>query len=842
MTDPFFKGDITTQQHLLDQQREIEENFKKLKALFSDDGLSLEQKQQIKNKLLELKEIYSKNKQTLIQMGVDPTMQGSKDSTNTENATEASSKPAEEQKIHVNKVDVKEDASKNRSFNFNTILIGCGGIFLLMLGGVAFLFYYMITHPAQLKNIGLEPADVKRLLQTFTTVFFGIISIVGFILFVMNIYRLFNSKRRSKIGFIFGMLLGISFLGGGVVLGYMVMEKVNAISPDDILGNSNLVRPYIVTKKKNTYIGEIKAPLVGPMQLKFGLNSSLLTKQVLPKIKGKVNTIKLLCGNGQELSITPQSEYFNGICFYRNMVEKGYPLEVVVGYLDAQTSEQQYHSINVGNITLDGIITMTGKKGKTLNPGKDNEILGGIAGDTVNFDASELFRNLGISDYTITWDLDGDGKIDRENETNISYRYTVAGVYTVAIRIPSLGDHLYTFPIRIEQADIPVGDIEDRNLGNNSYVFSVNFFENTKTITKYLFQVLDKDKNSIKKEESTMNTFSYTFDNPGTYYIKTIFVTQDGKQGEILSNAIEIQNNSIADFEFKVFSKSYTEDVFSASTVQKNGDNNYAIELTEIPSVVQIQVDRKYLESKGYHLTAKKGDQPLVFADNKIDVEINTPKTHTISLLAKKDDNTEILEKTLIIKITREGVVGKMNITPDTVGTSPFTVRFDASASKINDPEDEIVYFSWDFGDGKIKKNISESVIEHVYYYDVKKNSGEYYPTLKIKTRKGREYLIGEGTMILVKQPLDSLKIHIDSHPGQVAEVGDIVKFSLEADGLPTKIQWDFGDGKNSYECRGRECIETKKIYYSTGEYKIKVNIEYENRIPLEGDITLRVK
>ncbi len=842
MTDPFFKWDITTQQHLLDQQREIEENFKKLKALFSDDGLSLEQKQQIKNKLLELKEIYSKNKQTLIQMGVDPTMQGSKDSTNTENATEASSKPAEEQKIHVNKVDVKEDASKNRSFNFNTILIWCGGIFLLMLWGVAFLFYYMITHPAQLKNIGLEPADVKRLLQTFTTVFFGIISIVGFILFVMNIYRLFNSKRRSKIWFIFWMLLGISFLWGGVVLWYMVMEKVNAISPDDILGNSNLVRPYIVTKKKNTYIWEIKAPLVGPMQLKFWLNSSLLTKQVLPKIKGKVNTIKLLCGNGQELSITPQSEYFNGICFYRNMVEKGYPLEVVVWYLDAQTSEQQYHSINVGNITLDGIITMTGKKGKTLNPGKDNEILWGIAGDTVNFDASELFRNLWISDYTITWDLDGDGKIDRENETNISYRYTVAGVYTVAIRIPSLGDHLYTFPIRIEQADIPVGDIEDRNLWNNSYVFSVNFFENTKTITKYLFQVLDKDKNSIKKEESTMNTFSYTFDNPGTYYIKTIFVTQDGKQGEILSNAIEIQNNSIADFEFKVFSKSYTEDVFSASTVQKNWDNNYAIELTEIPSVVQIQVDRKYLESKGYHLTAKKWDQPLVFADNKIDVEINTPKTHTISLLAKKDDNTEILEKTLIIKITREWVVGKMNITPDTVGTSPFTVRFDASASKINDPEDEIVYFSWDFGDGKIKKNISESVIEHVYYYDVKKNSWEYYPTLKIKTRKGREYLIGEGTMILVKQPLDSLKIHIDSHPGQVAEVGDIVKFSLEADGLPTKIQWDFGDGKNSYECRGRECIETKKIYYSTGEYKIKVNIEYENRIPLEWDITLRVK
>ncbi len=198
------------------------------------------------------------------------------------------------------------------------------------------------------------------------------------------------------------------------------------------------------------------------------------------------------------------------------------------------------------------------------------------------------------------------------------------------------------------------------------------------------------------------------------------------------------------------------------------------------------------MKTRGYSLIAKEGNTPIVFSDDIITIEINEPIKRTISLIAKKMDSDETITKDLTINIEREGVIGKMNISPDTVGTSPFTVRFDASTSQINDTEDEIVYFTRDFGDGNVKKNISEAVVEHIYYYDIKNNSGEFYPTLKIKTKKGREYLIGEGTMILVKQPIEHLNIHIDSHPGQVAEVGDIVKFSLEIDGYPTKIKRNF--------------------------------------------------
>jgi len=76
-------------------------------------------------------------------------------------------------------------------------------------------------------------------------------------------------------------------------------------------------------------------------------------------------------------------------------------------------------------------------------------------------------------------------------------------------------------------------------------------------------------------------------------------------------------------------------------------------------------------------------------------------------------------------------------VKPDTVGTDPFEVTFDASTTILNDTSDEIVSFSWDFGDGSEKKlNFSESIITHTYRYDTQNENGTFHPVLTIKTRK----------------------------------------------------------------------------------------------------------
>jgi hypothetical protein len=57
---------------------------------------------------------------------------------------------------------------------------------------------------------------------------------------------------------------------------------------------------------------------------------------------------------------------------------------------------------------------------------------------------------------------------------------------------------------------------------------------------------------------------------------------------------------------------------------------------------------------------------------------------------------------------------------------------------------------------------------------------------------------------ILVKKAVDEILIRIDSHPAQVAKIGDTVEFSLDVSGLPERIMWDFGNG-STMEFPGRQ-------------------------------------
>jgi PKD repeat protein len=180
-------------------------------------------------------------------------------------------------------------------------------------------------------------------------------------------------------------------------------------------------------------------------------------------------------------------------------------------------------------------------------------------------------------------------------------------------------------------------------------------------------------------------------------------------------------------------------------------------------------------------------------------------------------------------------------VTPDTVGIDPFTVKFDASTTKVNDPTDEIVYFTWDFGDGVVKKNLSESIVSHSYTYDTKTENGTYKPVLTITTKKGRQISISPDNNIIVKRANQTLTIRVDSHPAQLANIGDRVSFSLAINGLPTEINWNFGNGK-TLKCQGRECIQATQIYSEVGTYTIRAEAVFDNQPTIEGTIVLKVK
>ena len=57
---------------------------------------------------------------------------------------------------------------------------------------------------------------------------------------------------------------------------------------------------------------------------------------------------------------------------------------------------------------------------------------------------------------------------------------------------------------------------------------------------------------------------------------------------------------------------------------------------------------------------------------------------------------------------------------------------------------------------------------------------------------------------IIVKKAVEELAIRIDSHPAQLAPMGETVEFSVQVNGLPKTILWDFDDGQ-TIELPGRQ-------------------------------------
>jgi PKD repeat protein len=131
--------------------------------------------------------------------------------------------------------------------------------------------------------------------------------------------------------------------------------------------------------------------------------------------------------------------------------------------------------------------------------------------------------------------------------------------------------------------------------------------------------------------------------------------------------------------------------------------------------------------------------------------------------------------------------------------------------------------------------------MNHTYVYDTAADNGIYSPKITITTKKGLTGTIVPPYPITVKKKISTLHISIDSHPSQIARVGDKVDFSLELNGLPKTITWDFGNGKN-LQCVSRQCVQASTVYSIPGRYDIKTTVTYPDKPSIEGTIALQVQ
>lgn len=726
------------------------------------------------------------------------------------------------------------------------VIIGCWILFMFVIGWLSLVFYNLMNNPAQLTSVGLDPNTTKILLQTFSVIFFGLLTFLWIGLLIVNLYRLVTVKNKSKVGYIFGSILWFIVFIFAIVLWASIITKIKNFSVDNILDSDKLIMPYIQFKDETKYIrSDATMRLIAPATMYYTLNNNYFNSQIVPPL-GQVNFIEMFldCGNGQKLKLNLTTAQFDGSCIYFKKWE--YQLNLETSYINIPTSERLQKTFSGWSIIFESEISVTPTKNDlTFNDAK-TEMIVGKAPTKVMYDASSVFKDLGLSDYKIIWDFNGDGTQDKQNNVATTFVYNEAKLYNIYVRFPALNNFIYTFPVRVEQSDVPVCEVIVTKGDGKNYNITTHFFDETVKITSYQFDILDRNNkdSSVYTIKNNNGIFTYQFPGAGLYAIQNTFITEDDKQGQCESDDIQV---GVSDFQinYDTYFKSPQSPQFQKVTDQWVVSSiSGELILTEIPTIIKLQVNQITPNTP----TATKkvlldGKQIISTDGNTFEFTIDDNQSHEATLIVEDVPSGAKTEIIIPIKVNRADIIWKLIVTPDTVGTDPFTVKFDASTTVINDPSDEIVSFTWVFGDGtgSIKKDFSEAIISHTYRYDSANNNGNYHPVVTIKTKKGLEVSVSPDNDIIVKRANQTLTISIPDYPAQQANIGDRVGFSIEFNGLPTQILRDFGDGK-TLTCNTRqECWSTTHIYTSPGTYAIKAAVAYQDQPTIDGTIILKI-
>lgn len=752
--------------------------------------------------------------------------------------------------IQVNKnVQIKRGAAS--SLSVKNIFMGCGILFFLLVIGLIILFYSILQNPSSgggLWALGIAPSVAKNLLMGLTGIAMLIIFLVGIVILLMNAYKAFTIKDKPKIWYIAGSFLGFLILWLGLWAGTSVMSQVSKIEVESLANPDQTVLAYVMTPTKSdpnrmTQITP-SSLLIAPVNIPFKLLTANYQKYAEIELWSQtVTALHLDCGNGQKLNYNTQNSMFNGACFY---TKKGnYQINLDIDYIDSNTKQPANKSFAIKKIDIKSELNLKTTSDKKLDLNTNELVLGPLPAE-LTFNADQIFRDLGLRNYRINWDADGDGTSEKTDETSFAFTYEKAEVYYPNFSLPELwAQALFSFPLRVEKSLLPVCKIDFEKQKVNAYVIKSNFLDGgERFIQDYTYIIHDA---STKKpladyQGSEVGTeFIHTFDGEWYYSVQMNFITTEGKNWSCIAE-LKISDKSSFTVDYDILLQSPRNTNFQ-KTDKSLISNSGLISLSEIPSKIKLKINTIQPNTpntiKSIRLDQKAVVETLA---GEYLMDIRDSDTHTISILIEDKVRGLIYEKELNISIGLDDIIGDLKIIGESTGYSPLTLTLDASATKLNDPDDEIAFFSRDFDDGQKQQNLSNALIKHTYHYNHEKNNGIFKPSVTITTKKGRTITIPLADRIIVNKSLVKLDISSPSHPTQEARIGDSVRFALDFNGLPNKIYRDFWDGNWELSCEGRECIEMTKTFEKAGEYTIRVSMEFEDQQQVEQSFPFRVR
>ena len=811
---------------LLAQQEQLQTLYNQVVSHIQEHpNMPAEQMKKYKDQLKQLSEYYLKNQESLRILGYST--------------------------VKVNKnVTIKRSTAKKISIK--TILIGCAGLLFFFLLGMGFLFFYLINNPEEftgLSSFGITAVVAKNLLSGVTLTLMMMIILLGLIIVIINTYKIFTAKNKRKLWNYWGIILWVLILGIAAGAGSRVLGQISNISVDELLNPNDVLLPYVqmrpwVSDSLKRFDG--KFPLLAPTNVSFSLIYNNFQKYMTKTIgQQRIDAVRLDCWNGNVLERYNQNTFFfASACFY---TKKGtYPVHLIVTYTNPQTLSQKTEKFFIKNLSVTSQINLSGAVKSIIAEG--NEYVIGMVPSEITFNAAEVFRDLWLSNYLIRWDADGDGIDDKLDDTSATFIYDQAKVYYPTFSLPDVSEEmLYSFPLRVEKSAIPVCKIDLIPEKVNQYQVEGFFYDDSERfIADYSFSFIDKTNGKIFDvihDKSMGLSFPYIFPGEGIYTVKMNFTTYEGKQGTCEVDSTLIGKAGF-NFDYQISQNKPNTSHFELMPIDTALLNiTGAVNIVEIPTKIKFKVTKVSPQTPNITQKVFFDDNILVSnANEEYIFDIKDTADHMIKVVLEDKGRGLHTEQEIPIHVVLEDIVWSLLIVWDAVGYEPLQVELDASATKINnDFWDEIVYFSWDFGDGNQKQNLTNGVIEHRYIYDHAKNNGMFYPSVVVTTKKWRSKKITSSTAIVVKKQLIQLTINSVSHPSQEARVGENMKFSLNFNGMPSKIYWDFGDGTEVFECRGRDCIDMSKSYQEKGRYLIKVKMDLEDQQSVEQTMSVRI-
>lgn len=849
-------------QQLLVQQQQYQQQYNQLvDYVKKTPNLPIEQVNQIKVQLDQLNALFVEWKQKLQALGYTS--------------------------VQVNKpTEVKKWTQNN--FSFKKLAIWCGIVLLLLLAWMFATLFSLLNNPNSLLWLWVNASTAKTLLQIFFALIFWSVIILMVWVIIANIYRLITVQNQSKGRFILGLLWWIFWAAIMWVVMWAVFNKISQIQEEVSHVKYDVIQPYLVwivntpwedefihpyDNWKISWMGE-EFKLIAPAEMAFSIRWNELTEQMANKVQSPtIMDVTLSCWNWTNKDLTlmkdgswyyiPDNKYgwykFQGTCLYSTTWEYTYSINVT--YYNNISKETRTSNYTVNTLKFDSAVAIY--KTSTTSSSSNNktsrllwtnwEFILWQAPAKITVDSTQVFRDYWLWTYNTEWDMDGDSKTDRTDLASFDYSYKIPQVYYVNYKFPWLSDDTwYRFPVRVEQSDKPVCWVNvERFPWTTKFQISTDFVDasSAATISSYNYTIQDKSsKKTIKEFRNWSQEFTYEFPEKWNYVVILDYVTIDWKQWQCESDLIQLEKETF-NVDYTLLAKDSETWKFKEVCNAKWSEYSRCrqINIDTVPQKYHLQIKSITPSSNTTKKVVYLWDTTLLNEDDVYEFDIPDEWTYILRIVTS-DAARWMEEETVEIKFIakKPNIIWNMTIIsndtrlPVSEWFEPLTVILDASKTEINVPWDEIVYFTWDFGDWEIKRNQQNWVVAHTYNFDYLKENWIFQPKVTITTKEWLTDVI-YWPKLNVKKWLINVELSSVSHPSRQAPIWKDVTFSAEFDGLPEKMIWDFGDWTPTITCPWRTCSEVIHAYKETWLYSVKLSLEFDAVQQVDGTMDFKV-